>query len=205
MKNVTDRVSNPFGLRPPCSDVVPGYGDVNADFHVVGDNPSVHGGRESKVPFSSGEGLGVQEVLEEVGLLEDIGVEPVPHNVFMSYLYMCVGEPGEDDYRRLERYFDAELRAINAHVLVPVGERACRHMLREYTAQWHKLRELCAREQGCSGALHTKEVRGGGFLVLPFMDPGEWDEGDREEAVAALRGVLESDYRQTKGVATRFG
>lgn len=192
-------------MRPPCDQAVYGYGDVNADFHVVGDRPGVHGGSESGVPFSSGLGIGVQEVLAEVDLLEDVGGEPVPRNVFMSYLYMCVGEPTEGDYRRLERYFDAELRAINAHVLVPVGERACRHVLREYTAQWHKLRELCAREQGCSGALHAGEVRGGGFLVLPLMDPGEWDDGDRGEAVSALREVLESDYRQTKGVATRFG
>lgn len=105
----------------------------------------------------------------------------------------------------MERYFDAELRAINAHVLVPVGERAVRHVVREYTAQWHKLEDLCGRPRGCSGALHAREVRGGGFLVLPLMDPGEWDEGDRGEAVEALSGVLASDYRQTKGVATRFG
>lgn len=206
MENVTDRVSNPFGLRPPCVEAVPGYGDANADFHVVGDNPGTHGGRESGVPFTgSGVGRAVQSVLREVGLLEEGGDEPVVNNLFMSYLYMCLGEPAEEDYRRLERYFDAELRAINAHVLVPVGERACRHVLHEYTAQWHKLEDVCAREGGCSVALHAGGVPGGGFLVLPLANPGGWSRGGREEAVEALREVLASDYRQTKGVATRFG
>ena len=49
MENVTDRTSNPFGMHPPCEQFVPGYGDANAAFHVVGDHPGVHGGVDTGV------------------------------------------------------------------------------------------------------------------------------------------------------------
>ena len=43
MKRVTDRVSNPFGMRAPGEPAVYGYGDANADFHVVGADAETHG------------------------------------------------------------------------------------------------------------------------------------------------------------------
>mgnify|MGYP002760407047 CR=1 FL=1 len=49
MENVTDRTSNPFGMHPPCEQFVPGYGDANAAFHVVGDHPGAHGGVDTGV------------------------------------------------------------------------------------------------------------------------------------------------------------
>lgn len=199
MENVTDRTSNPFGLNPPCEEVVPGYGDANADFHVIGDHSGSYGGRGTGVPFTGELGMMVQEVLHEVGLIEVVGDEPLVDDLFMSYLYMGGDEPCRSHFSRLERYFDAELRAINAHVLVPVGERAVGHVLREYTAQYHKLRGVGL------GVLHGEEVRGSGFLVLPLLDPGDWCVGDGCRAVEVLGNVLSSDYRQTKGVATRFG
>ena len=52
VRNVTGRQSNPFGLSPSCESFVPGYGDANADFHVVGDHPGVHGGCETGIPFT---------------------------------------------------------------------------------------------------------------------------------------------------------
>jgi hypothetical protein len=44
VENVTDRTSNPFGMR--IEDAVYGYGDDNAAFHVVGDRPLEYALRE---------------------------------------------------------------------------------------------------------------------------------------------------------------
>jgi hypothetical protein len=35
---VSETPQNPFGTDPQCERYVPGYGDVSADFHVVGDH-----------------------------------------------------------------------------------------------------------------------------------------------------------------------
>jgi hypothetical protein len=44
VESVTDRTSNPFGMR--IEDAVYGYGDDNAAFHVVGDRPLEYALRE---------------------------------------------------------------------------------------------------------------------------------------------------------------
>ena len=204
MENVTDRVSNPFDMRPPCPHDCPGghravfgYGDANADFHVIGDHPGVHGGRESGVPFTDdATGERVLDVLDAVGLLESR--DPLlPRSCFLSYLHCCCVPAGEAPppgaYAEFERFFDAELRAIVADVLLPVGERATAHVLAEYTAQSHRLDLDMAR-------LHGHQVRGRGFLVVPIQDPREWDgEGGADgfdSIVADLRALLSIDYHQ---------
>ncbi|GAA0678092.1 uracil-DNA glycosylase family protein [Natronoarchaeum mannanilyticum] len=207
VENVTDRTSNPFGMRPPCEDARAadgpeaafGYGDANADFHVIGDHPGVHGGRRSGIPFTdSVAGDRLLDVLRNVGLLADADGEPEPSNVFLSYLYMCCqadGEsPTESEYAELEPFFDAELRAIAAHVLVPVGERATEHVLENYTAQAERL-DLDMRE------LHAAEIKGSGFLVVPIRDPTEWTDTDAERLDARLRAMLAGDYRQTSDLS----
>ncbi|MFC4549838.1 MULTISPECIES: uracil-DNA glycosylase family protein [Halorussus] len=205
MKNVTDRTSNPFGMRPPCRHdcdgtvrrAVHGYGDANADFHLVGDHPGVHGGRTTGVPFTgSVAGERIQPILNEVGLVGDAySDEPAVANLFLSYLHSCClpegREPTAAEYDDLERFFDAELRAIAAHVLLPVGERATRHVLREYTA-----REAVLDSRGMA-ALHADHVPGRGFLVVPVREPTEWDDGDGERLAESLADLLASDYRQT--------
>jgi len=220
VQNVTDRTSNPFGMSPPCehrcsADVpaVFGYGDANADVHVVGDHPGVHGGTETGVPFSGSEaGIAVQEVLEAVDLLADPGDAPDLDGTFLSYLYMCCPPDGETpspaDYVDLERFFDAELRAIAAHVLVPVGERATAHVLRNFTAEalGDFARNGDAGSVGFEDAegdvdldmdrLHGNEIKGSGWLVLPIRDPSEWGDGDREAAIEGLSELLSRDYRQ---------
>jgi uracil-DNA glycosylase family 4 len=228
VEHVTDRTSNPFGMRAPCegwegersepsddragrgtsgsaeSSVVYGYGDPNGDFHLIGDHPGAHGGRETGIPFTgSTAGERLQPVLAELGFSADADAdEPAYDDLFTSYRYMCPTPddrpPTDDEYARLERYFDAELRAINAHVLLPVGERATDHVLRSYTTRAHKV-DLDMR------SLHAGEVRGRGFMVVPVRDPDEWADGDRDRLLAKLAAVLESDYRQTKGVATLVG
>jgi uracil-DNA glycosylase len=189
VRNVTDRVRNPFGMSPPCERFVPGYGDANADFHVIGDHPGVHGGAETGVPFTrSVAGCRLQAVLRDAGLLEATGDEPAVVDTFLSYLHTCVpeGAPTDDDYAAMEPVFDAELRAIAAHVLLPVGERATRHVLREYTAR---------RPTGLDG-LHATELRGSGWLVLPIRDPREWVGDDGGRLVAALEELRATDYRR---------
>lgn len=211
VRNVTERVSNPFGIRAPCSrrcsrsaTAVFGYGDANADFHVVGDHPGIHGGKETGVPFTeSAPGRAIQRLLFETGFTaRRYASRPELSNCFMSYLYMCCtedgGVPSDDEYDRLERYFDAEFRAINSHVILPVGERPTVHVLRAYTTLSHKLGSDMDR-------LHATDVRGRGFLVVPIKDPIDWSRNDRERITTTVREIRASDYRQTKGVSTLVG
>ena len=191
MQNVTDRVSNPFGMTPPCGRFVPGYGDANADFHVVGDHPGVHGGAETGVPFTGTDAAErLQGALREAGLLHTVGDDPEVARTFLSYLNMCVeDDPSDADYVEMERYFDAEVRAIAAHVLLPVGERATRHVLETFTAQAHRTEIDMDR-------LHGQELLGSGWLVLPIKDPAEWDDGDDERLVESLRELRSTDFRR---------
>jgi len=196
VQNVTDRTSNPFGMSPPrLVDADPaavhGYGDANADIHVVGDHPGIHGGVESGVPFTGTEGARrLQRVLHDVGLLEaPYSDRPRLRNLFASYLHASVvpeGDPTRESYVRLEPFFDAELRAIAAHVLLPVGDRATEHVLRTYTA----------RRPTDAAARHAEELRGSGFLVVPVSDPATWTDADEAEIRETLDRLLSSDYRQ---------
>ncbi|AGB16034.1 uracil-DNA glycosylase [Halovivax ruber XH-70] len=210
MKHLSDRQSNPFGLRPPFdrSDAdalaaVPGYGDPNADFHVIGDHPGRHGGTASGVPFDTDDDeSGVRTLLRTLGFLTGDRSAPELDNCFLSYVHMCTlpddRPPTDEEYARLERFFDAELRAINAHILVSVGEQATAHVLEAYTTQ----RSRVDLEME---TLHATELRGRGFLVVPLADPRRWDETLFDVARDRLASIHESDYRQTKGVATLVG
>ncbi|SFR38038.1 MULTISPECIES: uracil-DNA glycosylase family protein [Halorubrum] len=209
MKNVTDRIRNPFGMRPDCPSFVPGYGDANADFHVVGDRPGVHGGTAAGVPFT-GEAWSPAflSALAEAGLIAGLAEGVAPDGVaregdptaidpvrtdrtFLSYLHMCENEDPPDDeaYDDMERFFDAELRAIAAHVLLPVGARATQHVLETYTARARKT-EIDMR------ALHGEELLGAGWLVVPISDPADWRDGDADRLVASLRELRSTDFRR---------
>ncbi len=210
METITDRTSNPFGMRAPFDEsddgdlpAVYGYGDPNADFHVIGDGPHVHGGAQTGVPFTETEaGTVLQELLRDAGFLSGDQTTPTVDNCFLSYVHMCTvpaGQtPTQEQYDRLERFFDAELRAINAHVLIPVGERAADRVIRSYTT-------LRDRIEFDLETLHASELRGRGFLVIPLADPATWDDAAYNSAKARLSAVTERDYRQTKGVATLVG
>ena len=179
-------------MAPPCERFVPGYGDANADFHVIGDHPGVHGGAETGVPFTGTDAAErLQRALREAGLLDSVGDDPDVDRTFLSYLHMCVPDeaPSDADYVEMERYFDAELRAIAAHVLLPVGERATRHALETFTAHAH-------RTEVEMDTLHGQELLGSGWLVLPIKDPVEWDDGDDERLVASLLELQSTDFRR---------
>ena len=195
MKRVTDRSSNPFGMRAPGEPAVYGYGDANADFHVVGADAETHGGAEIGVPFTdSVAGRRLQGVLHAAGFATDAyDVEPALSNCYLSYLRLSPGDPAD-----LERYLDAELRAINAHILLPVGDDAVSYILEEFTTQARKLPHD-------ADALHATEVRGRGFLVVPVGEPARWEDDEKAALVDRLGSILDGDYRQTKGVATRVG
>lgn len=195
MERVTDRVSNPFGMQAPEEPAVYGYGDANADFQVIGADAEAHGGAETGVPFTASvAGERLQSVLYAAGFAaEPYSDEPDLENCYLSYLRISPGDPVD-----LERYVDAEIRALNAHILLPVGEDALRYVLREFTTQTRSLLADSAR-------LHADEVRGRGFLVVPVREPADWEPGDESALVERLKALLDSDYRQTKGVATRIG
>ncbi len=198
-------------MTPDCDRYVPGYGDANADFHVIGDHPGVHGGIDDGIPFT-GETWSAEffAALADAGLVADVADDPdatgdpdgtpvdreadAPFRVvktFLSYLHMCVsdGTPASESYADMERFFDAELRAIAAHVLLPVGARATDHVLRQYTARaWKTEIDM--------DALHGEELLGSGWLVVPIKDPVEWETGDADRLVEALRTLQATDFRR---------
>ncbi|RMB25300.1 uracil-DNA glycosylase family 4 [Haloplanus aerogenes] len=178
-------------MQPPCERFVPGYGDANAHFHVIGDHPGIHGGAETGVPFTGcAAGRRLQRALHDADLLETTGDDPEVDKTYLSYLHTCVseGEPTDDDYAAMEPFFDAELRAIAAHVLLPVGERAIRHVLETCTA--HDTTDLDV------DSLHATEVLGSGWLVVPIREPTAWDSDDASSLVAALDRLRATDYRR---------
>lgn len=83
--------------------------------------------------------------------------------------------------------FDAELRAITAHVLLPVGDRATRHVLENYSARTPALD---------MDALHATELLGSGFLVYPVKEPADWSEEDEQALITALQSLQQGEYRR---------
>lgn len=196
MRTVTDRTSNPFGQSPPCEAFVPGYGDANADFHVIGDHPTVHGGVDTGIPFTGMPwSTRFFDALAAAGLVETVDLPAgtlVLDRTYLSYLHQCVSEtvpPSEVAYAELEPFFDAELRAITADVLLPVGERATEHVLATFTA----------RDPGLASdldAIHGTELVGSGWLVVPVKEPAEWDVGDADRLVDGLQALQRTDYHR---------
>jgi len=191
VENVTDRISNPFGMRPPCERFVPGYGDANAAFHVVGDHPGVHGGLDTGVPFTNAAGRRLQDALADAGLLTATGDAPEVAETFLSYLHLCAPAetpPSRSAYDELEPFFDAELRAIAAHVLLPVGAQATAHVLATYTAHPSSSPDM--------EALHATELVGSGFLVVPVVEPAEWGPTHHDRLVDGLTRLRSTDFRR---------
>ena len=182
---------DPFDLNPPCRPFVPGYGDTNADFHVVGDHPGRHGGTGTGIPFTgSPAGEALQSVLEAVGLILEPGDEPVVRNLYLSYRYLCVTDedPTPAQYAEMERFFDAELRAITAHVLLPVGHGTIAHVLENYSPE--PATDIDVAE------LHATELTSGAWIIVPVAEPDTWSEEQREALIETLERLLGSDYRR---------
>lgn len=198
-----DEVSNPFGMDEDCqlcpelcetrSQVVHGYGDVGADFLVLGGSPSP-GADESGIPFA-GEDRLVYESLARVGLVSDPGeAEPEVDNVFLSYVTRCRHpdrEATDDEVRNCEGYRSSELRMINPEIIVPVGQVAIEALAFEYTTQ--SAEDLDVEE------LHATTVRGRGFELVPMKAPADQSPEETEAFVEHFAELLGTDYRQTKG------
>jgi len=190
VKNITATLHNPFGFDPPCEPFVPGYGDANADFHVIGNHPGVHGGSESGIPFTGTPAAErLQEVLVAAGLLSKAGTPPTVEKTYLSYLYMCGDRvPSADDYDDHEPMLDTEIRAITSHVLLPVGEQATKYVFANMTPEPAEAVDMAE--------LHATEVRGSGWLVYPITEPAEWTDADESALRDALKSLLATDYRQ---------
>ncbi|MFB6138861.1 MAG: uracil-DNA glycosylase family protein [Halosimplex sp.] len=199
-----DELSNPFGMDTECTNcpelvesrerVVHGYGDVGADFVVVGDQPSA-AADETGVPFAGDQSL-VWEVLDAVGLVDgDPGAaEPVPDDVYLTYVTRCRHpdrEATDEEVRACEGYRSSELRMINPEIIVPVGQRAIEALAFQYTTK--STDELDVEE------LHATTMRGRGFELVPMLDPADQTPERTEAFVEHFADLLGTDYRQTKG------
>jgi len=200
-----DELSNPFGMDEECrncpalcdarTEVVHGYGPVDADFLFVGERPDP-GADVSGIPFTgTGEDRPLFEVLGRLGLCPDPGAdEPPLENVFLTSLTRCrhpERPPTDEEVRNCEPFLDAEIRSINPEVLVPVGDRALEELAAEYTTR--------SAEEFAVETHDGERIRGRGFELFPMVDPATADEETLEAFVAAFEELLDDDYRQTKG------
>jgi hypothetical protein len=168
---------NPFDVSPPCEGFVPGWGDVEADFHLIRGRPTGRGHAEHgfvELPLGT--------VLESVGLLRN----GHPSNLYASFVHAC--PDATVPTHLLESIFDAELRAVTAHVLIPVGKAATAFVLGQYTNRDPRGSSLAA--------LHAREIASGAWIVLPLREPAEWSADDTSAAREALDAILARDYRR---------
>lgn len=181
-------------MSPTCDEFVPGFGDADADFHVIGDHPGVHGGERTGIPFTGKQWSGrFFTALTNGGLVEQFDTETGEIGVrdaFFSYLHPCIPaaeHPDSASYAAMEPFFDAELRAITADVLLPVGTLATRTVLATYTARDPALADDM-------GALHASELRGSGWLVVPITEPSAWTDSEAQQLVDTLTDLRTRDY-----------
>jgi len=193
---IAEEDRDPFALDPPCERAVPSFGPTDAEFHVVGDHPGVHGGRETGIPFTDRPwSARFFDALRRGGLVDAVDLSEGildSSRTFFSYLHTCdPGDesPSERSYDELEPYFDSELRAITAHVLLPVGRRATAHVFRAYTP-------IDAERAADMTAIHGEHLHGSGWLVVPIVNPAEWTDDLAATLVESLGRLVASDYEQ---------
>ncbi len=203
-----ETVSNPFGMDEECQNcpalcetretIAHGYGDVGADFVVLGDSPS-EGADESGIPFTGETERELLDVLAAVDLCEDPdAAEPVLNRVFLTYVTRCRHpdrDATDEEVLNCEPYLNSEVRMINPELLLPVGQRPLEELAFEYTTMSED--ELDVREQ------HATTLRGRGFEIIPVIPPAEQTDEEREELLKHLSETLGRDYRQTKGRRAR--
>ncbi len=198
---------NPFGMDTACENcpelcgprehVVHGYGDVGAEFLVVGESPTA-ASEANGIPFT-GEGAGerVQAIFGELGFVRSPpdATEPDVQNVFFTNLTRCRHpdrDPTDREVETCEPFLNAEIRMINPQIIVPVGERALRALAIEYTTRRPDSFDVEAE--------HATTIRGRGFELVPMVEPATMTDAQADAFVDHLReNVLSRDYRQTKG------
>jgi uracil-DNA glycosylase family 4 len=199
-----EEASNPFGMDESCQNcaqlcesretVVHGYGDVSAEFLVLGDSPS-ETADDSEVPFTGQQERGLLDILAAVDMCEDPDAdEPTLDNAFLTYVTRCRHPDRaatDEEARNCEPYLNSEVRMINPEILLPVGQRALEALAFEYTTM--SADELDVTEQ------HATTIRGRGFELIPMVPPAEQSDEQRTAFLETFSEVLGRDYRQTKG------
>jgi len=196
--------ANPFGMDEQCQNcpelcesrenVVHGYGDVGAEFIVLGDSPGP-GTDESGVPFTDERERELLDILAAVDMIDDPDAEePKLKNAFLTYVTRCRHpdrEATDEEVVNCEPYLNSEIRMINPELLLPVGQRSLEELAFEYTTL--SADELDIEER------HATTIRGRGFEILPMLPPTEQTDEEREAFLDHFSDVLGQDYRQTKG------
>jgi uracil-DNA glycosylase family 4 len=201
--------ANPFGMDETCENcalcerrerVVHGYGDVGAEFILVGEGPT-RGAERTGVPFT-GDAVGerVQSILGDLGLVRSPpgSEEPDVQNVFLTYLTRCRNPERAATDREVdtcEPYLNAEIRMINPEIIVPVGQRALSTLAVDYTTR--RPEEFDVADD------HATTIRGRGFELVPMADPATMDDDEADAFVEHMRELFGRDYRQTKGRRSR--
>ena len=199
-----ESMSNPFGMDEQCQNcpelcdtresVVHGYGDVGAEFVVLGDSPAA-GSDESGIPFTDEQERELLDILDAVDLVEDPDAdEPELKNTFLTYVTRCRHpdrSATDEEVVNCEPYLNSEIRMINPELLLPVGQRPLEELAFEYTTLSED--ELDIEER------HATTIRGRGFEILPLISPAEQTDDERTAFLDHFSDVLGQDYRQTKG------
>lgn len=202
-----DDLANPFSMDEDCQNcpaladcrtqVVHGYGDVGGEFVFVGESPS-RGAENAGVPFTGDDaGHRIQRILGELGFSRSPpeSTEPKLQNAFLTVLSRCRHpdrSATDEEVRNCEPFLNAELRMINPHIIVPIGDRALQELAVEYTTR--------APESFDVFAEHATTVRGRGFELVPMIPPAEQtDEQEAAFVTHVKENVFSRDYRQTKG------
>ncbi|MDS0284193.1 uracil-DNA glycosylase [Haloarcula onubensis] len=199
-----ESMSNPFGMDEQCQNcpelcdtretVVHGYGDVGAEFVVLGDSPAA-GSDESGIPFTDERERELLDILAAVDMVEDPDADrPELKNTFLTYVTRCRNpdRPATDgEVVNCEPYLNSEIRMINPELLLPVGQRPLEELAFEYTTLSED--ELDIEER------HATTIRGRGFEILPMIPPAEQTDAERTAFLDHFSDVLGQDYRQTKG------
>ncbi|MDB2274749.1 uracil-DNA glycosylase family protein [Halorubrum ezzemoulense] len=208
--NQTD-FENPFAMDADCENcaelcgardrVVHGYGDVGAEFLVVGTGPTEAAERNG-VPFTGASGgERVQSIFADLGFVRSApdAAEPDVQNLFFTNLTRCRHpdrEPTDREVDTCEPFLNAEIRMINPQIIVPVGDRPLRELAVEYTTRRPDSFDVDAE--------HATTIRGRGFELVPMKEPSEMSDAEADAFCDHMReNVLSRDYRQTKGRQSR--
>ena len=199
-----ESLSNPYGMDEECTNcpalcetrenVVHGYGDVGAEFLVLGESPSA-AADQAGLPFVGDEERELLDVLDAVDLVDDPDADrPQFENVYLTYVTRCHHSDraaSDDEVRNCEPYLNSEVRMINPELLLPVGQAALNALAFEYTTLSEDDLDIEDR--------HATTIRGRGFELLPMIEPWEQTDEQRDAFLEHFSQTLGRDYRQTKG------
>jgi uracil-DNA glycosylase family 4 len=200
--------SNPYGMDETCeqcpslcetrTQIVHGYGDVGAEFVVIGTAPDA-AADQTGVPFGGDSDASIIALLDDLGFLTadspaGSGDGPPVENVYLTYLTRCRHPdrgPTDAEVRNCDGFLSAELRMINPEVLLPVGQRPLEALALEYTTR--------APDSFDVDEEHATTIRGRGFELVPMVEPSRQSPAEQTAIREHLAALLDRDYRQTKG------